>query len=375
MNDNSYNNLSEYNLPDNWSEETATSFDQLTDAVKSINTTMRVSAMKAINRIMTVRNYIIGYYIVEYEQKGSDRANYGEGLLKRLEQSVNEKGLNETLFKIARNFYLNYPQVREYLLNPKSATPSHFLGKNPTNSTEFITPAQEILTKLSFSHIREILTVDDKLGRFFYELECIKCCWSVKELRRQIKTNLFFRSGMSLKPELLIQGTEHNAEVQLSIKEPYTFEFLGLKFDALSESDLEKALLANLKDFILELGKGFCFEACQKRMIIDDEYYFCDLVFYNRILHCNVIIELKDDEFKHSDLSQLNAYVSYFRENEMHPGDNPPVGILLCTHKGKKMVEYALAGLDNKLFVSTYMLTLPDAETLEKFIIDELKKA
>ncbi len=217
--------------------------------------------------------------------------------------------------------------------------------------------------------------MDDKLGRFFYELECIKCCWSVKELRRQIKTNLFFRSGMSLKPELLIQGTEHNAEVQLSIKEPYTFEFLGLKFDALSESDLEKALLANLKDFILELGKGFCFEACQKRMIIDDEYYFCDLVFYNRILHCNVIIELKDDEFKHSDLSQLNAYVSYFRENEMHPGDNPPVGILLCTHKGKKMVEYALAGLDNKLFVSTYMLILPDAETLEKFIIDELKKA
>lgn len=375
MNDNSLNILAEYNLPDNWSDESTASFDQLSDAVRSINRTMRTSAIKAINRIMTVRNYIIGYYIVEYEQKGCDRANYGEGLLKRLEHSVNEKGLNETLFKIARNFYLNYPQVREYLLNTKSATPSHFFGKNPTNSTEFITPAQEILTKLSFSHIREILTVDDKLARFFYELECIKCCWSVKELRRQIKTNLFFRSGMSQKPELLIQGTEHNAEVQLSIKEPYTFEFLGIKFDALSESDLEKALLANLKDFILELGKGFCFEACQKRMVIDDEYYFCDLVFYNRILHCNVIIELKDDEFKHSDLSQLNAYVSYFRENEMHPGDNPPVGILLCTHKGKKMVEYALAGLDNKLFVSTYMLTLPDAETLEKFIIDELKKA
>lgn len=375
MNDNSYNSLSEYNLPDNWSEETATSFDQLTDAVKSINTTMRVSAMKAINRIMTVRNYIIGYYIVEYEQKGSDRANYGEGLLKRLEQSVNEKGLNETLFKNCRKFYLDYPQVREYLLLQKSPTPSDFSAQNPTNSIIYITPAQKLLSNLSFSHIVEILTVDDKLGRFFYELECIKCCWSVKELRRQIKTNLFFRSGMSLKPELLIQGTEHNAEVQLSIKEPYTFEFLGLKFDALSESDLEKALLANLKDFILELGKGFCFEASQKRMIIDDEYYFCDLVFYNRILHCNVIIELKDDEFKHSDLSQLNAYVSYFRENEMHPGDNPPVGILLCTHKGKKMVEYALAGLDNKLFVSTYMLTLPDAETLEKFIIDELKKA
>lgn len=129
-----------------------------------------------------------------------------------------------------------------------------------------------------------------------------------------------------------------------------------------------------LQDFILELGKGFCFEARQKRMIIDDEYYYADLIFYNRILHCNVIIELKNDEFKHSDLSQLNAYVSYFRDNEMNEGDNLPVGILLCTRKGKKMVEYALAGMDNNLFVSTYMLTLPDVKQLEEFIFRELQK-
>lgn len=142
----------------------------------------------------------------------------------------------------------------------------------------------------------------------------------------------------------------------------------------MSENDLEDALISHLQDFILELGKGFCFEARQKRMIIDDEYYYADLVFYNRILHCSVIIELKNDEFKHSDLSQLNAYVSYFRDNEMNQGDNPPVGILLCTRKGKKMVEYALAGMDNNLFVSTYMLTLPDTKQLENFIIKELKK-
>jgi len=126
-----------------------------------------------------------------------------------------------------------------------------------------------------------------------------------------------------------------------------------------------------LQKFLLELGYGFCFEARQKRIIIDDEYYFADLVFYHRILHCHVIIELKNDEFRHEHLGQLNAYVSYYRENEMNSGDNLPIGILLCTHKGKKMVEYDLAGMDNKLFVSHYMLQLPDKKELERFILKE----
>jgi predicted nuclease of restriction endonuclease-like (RecB) superfamily len=238
-------------------------------------------------------------------------------------------------------------------------------------SDKFITPAERLLSNLSFSHICEILNLDEPLERYFYETECIKCCWSVQELRRQISTNLYFRSGVSKKPEVLLAQTEKNALPALSIKDPFTFEFLGLKPEAFTESDLENALISHLQDFLLELGKGFCFEARQKRMIIDDEYYYADLVFYNRILHCNVIIELKDDEFKHADLSQLNAYVSYYKENEMHDGDNPPVGILLCTRKGKKMVEYALAGLDNKLFVSTYMLSLPDTKILENFLLRE----
>ena len=157
-----------------------------------------------------------------------------------------------------------------------------------------------------------------------------------------------------------------------TIKDPFSFEFLDLRPEAFTETDLENALISHLQDFLLEMGKGFCFEARQKRMVIDDEYYFADLVFYNRILHCNVIVELKDDEFKHADLSQLNAYVSYYRENEMNEGDNPPIGILLCTRKGEKMVEYALAGMDNNLFVSTYMLALPDKETLREFILSEL---
>lgn len=159
----------------------------------------------------------------------------------------------------------------------------------------------------------------------------------------------------------------------MQIRQPFTFEFLGLKAqEIIDEQDLENALISHLQEFILELGKGFCFEARQKRIIIDDEYYYPDLVFYNRILHCGVIIELKNEEFSHENLGQLNAYVSYYKENEMQPGDNPPVGILLCTRKGKKMVEYALAGMDNQLFVSTYMLQLPDRKTLEDFLLKQL---
>ena len=244
---------------------------------------------------------------------------------------------------------------------------------SPTLSDKFNTSVDKLISNLTFSHIVEIMTVDDSLARFFYETECIKCCWSVRELRRQIATNLYFRAGVSKKPELLLQRTEINTTPALTIKDPFSFEFLDLRPEIFTETDLENALITHLQDFLLEMGKGFCFEARQKRMIIDDEYYFADLVFYNRILHCNVIIELKDDEFKHADLSQLNAYVSYYRQNEMNEGDNPPIGILLCTRKGEKMVEYALAGMDNNLFVSTYMLTLPDKETLQKFILSELK--
>ena len=170
-----------------------------------------------------------------------------------------------------------------------------------------------------------------------------------------------------------MQTTPHHISPALSIKDPFTFEFLNLRPEKFTENDLENALIDHLQEFLLEMGKGFCFEARQKRMIIDDEYYFADLVFYNRILHCNVIVELKDDEFKHSDLSQLNAYVSYFKENEMNDGDNPPVGILLCTRKGEKMVEYALAGMDNHLFVSTYMLSLPNKAVLQDFLLREIE--
>ena len=374
-----------YNLPDNWQAETSFSFDHLSELVLQLHDSAYSATVKAINRFATIRNYVIGFYIVEYEQHGNDRAKYGDRLLKRLAESVNKRGINETILKNCRRFYLAYPQIKVYLTAISPTASKKSLGKSPTASDKssqisttlsdnFITPAAELVSKLSFSHIVEILTIDDPLARFFYETECIRCCWSVKELRRQISTNLYFRAGVSQKPELLLERTEINTSPAITIKDPFSFEFLGLRPEAFTENDLENALIGHLQEFLLEMGKGFCFEARQKRIIIDDEYYFADLVFYNRILHCNVIIELKDDEFRHADLSQLNAYVSYFRENEMNIGDNPPVGILLCTRKGDKMVEYALAGMDNDLFVSTYMLSLPDKKTLQEFLLKEIEK-
>lgn len=379
---------------EDWSQNIH-SFDDLTKIIQDTHDAAQTSAVKAINRMQTMRNWLIGYYIIEFEQHGKDRAEYGARLLKKLEARVNRKGLTETLFKNSRKFYRLYPQmvenitgvispaVSDKLLEPKDTTAlcntqiaeNECTEKSPTVSDEFRTTGQIIISRLSFSHIAEIMTVDDPLARYFYEQECIKCTWSVRELRRQISTNLYVRAGISTNPEKMLslpsmQGHDNN---ELQIRQPFTFEFLGLKAqDIINEHDLEDALISHLQDFILELGKGFCFESRQKRIIIDDEYYYPDLVFYNRILHCGVIIELKDEEFSHENLGQLNAYVSHYKENEMQPGDNPPVGILLCTRKGKKMVEYALAGMDNQLFVSTYMLQLPDKKSLEEFLLKQL---
>lgn len=372
------------------------SFNDLTSIIQTTHDAAFSSTMKAINRMQTMRNWLIGYYIVEFEQHGKDRAEYGTQLLKKLEEKVNRKGVTRNTFQSARNFYRMYPQIIENFQINKSAslscnsyidktnetlntesTDNQSNGICPTVSCKFQTSGKTIISKLSYSHINEIMKVSDPLARYFYEQECIKCTWSVRELRRQITTNLYVRAGISANPEKLLSlpSVQGHDTAELQIRQPFTFEFLGLKAqDVVDEHDLEDALISHLQEFILELGKGFCFEARQKRIIIDDEYYYPDLVFYNRILHCGVIIELKNEEFSYENFGQLNAYVSHYRENEMRPGDNPPIGILLCTRKGKKMVEYALAGMDNNLFVSTYMLQLPDKKTLEEFLLRQLRE-
>jgi len=240
------------------------------------------------------------------------------------------------------------------------------------NSEEILVEPQRLLSELSYTHLVQLFPIKDRLKRAFYEIECINGCWSVRELQRQIETLYYERCGMSITPEKLIERTQNNSEttnIQDIIKSPFTFEFLGLKAkDVVEESDIETALISQIQDFLLELGYGFCFEARQKRILIDGEYYFCDLVFYHRVLKCHILIDLKNSKFKHENISQLNTYVSYYKENMRRTGDNEPVGILLCTDKSDELVRYATAGMDNKLFVSQYLIELPKNEEWEQFI-------
>ena len=376
---------------EDWSK-TLHSFNDLASIIQSTHDAAQSSAVRAINRMQTMRNWLIGYYIVEFEQHGKDRAEYGTQLLKKLEERVNRKGLNVTLFQTSRNFYGLYPQMGGLFvpneiystLSNKLGTDSSFISELADNKTNAIcatashklqTSPEMIVSRLSFSHLREIMSVDDPLARYFYEQECIKCTWSVRELRRQISTNLYFRAGISANPEkmLSLPSVQGHDSAALQIRQPFTFEFLGLKAqETVDEHNLEDALISHLQEFILELGKGFCFEARQKRILIDEDYFFADLVFYHRILKCHVIVDLKIDKFHHEYASQLNMYLNYFKAEVMQPDDNPPIGILLCTEKGDTLVRYATAGLDPNIFVQKYKIQLPSEEEFKRFLSKEI---
>jgi predicted nuclease of restriction endonuclease-like (RecB) superfamily len=228
------------------------------------------------------------------------------------------------------------------------------------------------LKSLSFTHFVELLDIDDPIRRAFYETEAIRGNWTSRELSRQIGALLFERTALSRNKRRVVDQVQEVAETatpENTIRDPYVFEFLRLKArDVLHEGDLEQALLDRLQEFLLELGRGFCFEARQKRIVIGDENYFIDLVFYHRLLRCHVLIELKREKFKHEHLGQLNTYLNWYRRHEMPEGDNPPIGLLLCSSKDQALVEYALPGLDAQLFVSRYQLELPKKDELERFL-------
>ena len=399
-------------------------FEKLIQNLQLTHDTLLTSASKAVNTAMTVRNWLYGYYIVEYEQNGEDRAKYGARLLKELAENIPVKGISETNLRIFRQFYLTYPAISHTLSDLLKqvpiiqAVPEQFAvseadtihrtlsdilpeitgipirqtvsdkfqvidiesiqqrcKKNNTDKKLGIHPSR-LLQTLSFSHFVELLKIDDPLKRAFYEIECVQGTWSVRELQRQIESLYFERSGLSKDKKKLSEMVRMQA-VRLTprdvINNPFTIEFLGLNQRALvTESDLEQALLDHLQEFLLELGYGFCFEARQKRILIDGEYYFIDLVFYHRILKCHILVDLTIEKFKHSHAGKINAYLNYFREEVMQEGDNPPVGILLCTDKGETMAKYATSGLEHSVFVQKYQLVLPSKEELEQYIQKEL---
>lgn len=296
-------------------------FKALIKGIRSVQDTMQGKVAHAINTALTVRNWLIGCYIVEFEQNGEDRAAYGEMLLKKLEENLKTKGLDERRLREFRRFYIVYPQLSNeimafiptdtqirHLLSAKSQNqirhlPSAELQDEDNQIDKWIVPAEKILYRLSYTHLRKIIPIENPVKRVFYEMETIKGCWSVAELERQINSLYFERSGLSQNKEALSAMANQKA-VKLRPKDiintPVSLEFLGLNQRALvTETDLEQAILDNLQNFLLEMGRGFCFEARQKRILIDDEYFFADLVFYHRILKCHIVVELKIDKFRH----------------------------------------------------------------------------
>lgn len=371
-------------------------FASLVATISEAHRSLAAQAARAVNVGLTLRNWLVGAYIREYEQRGADRAQYGESLLERLSQALAETGAvsyHPRELRRCRAFYLAYPEIRG-TLSPESsmllnsvalvvpAGDSAMDSMQPIGGTlppELSIPPQRLVQSLSFSHFAELLAVDELLKRRFYEIECLRGNWSVRELKRQIASLYYERSGLSVDKNTLAAHVRMQAEQSapfLNVRDPYVFEFLGLKpREVMYESELEDAILDNLQQFLLEMGHGFCFEARQKRILIGDEHYFIDLVFYHRILKCHVLVELKLAEFSHENIGQLNTYVNWYKKHMMQENDNPPIGILLCTRKKHSLAEFALAGMDNRLFVSKYQLALPKREEIERFLAEKLHEA
>jgi predicted nuclease of restriction endonuclease-like (RecB) superfamily len=384
------------------------SFEELVNSIYQTHCFLQENAVRAINYNLTVRNWLIGYYIVEYEQDGQDRAKYGDNLIGELAGILKTKGLKGfsiSAMKNHRTFYLYYPQISQSVIGlfenvgfqdntlqqipflPKSQTLSGFLEASAEKNIWLTASAklednmnlqsELLLSRLSYTHFIELIRVEDDLQRLFYEVEAIKNNWSVRELKRAIGTSLAFRTAMSTNKEAIIAKIKNlkpatNAEV---IRNPIVMEFMDFdEKSEYSETDLEQQILNHLQEFLIELGTGFCFEARQKRITFNNKHYRIDLVFYHKILKCNVLIELKINEFDYADAGQMNMYLNYYKDNEMSDGDNPPVGIILCPEKDDMLVKYSTAGMDDQLFVSKYLVKLPEKKLFENFLKRELNR-
>jgi len=339
---------------------------------------------------------VIGFYIVEYEQNGADRAEYGAKVLAEIAARARHiKGMSERNLYLFKSFYLTYSHIQQsqtaesylseiqYFEIQKSLSVESDLPKSSQGAilqsltAKSKTDADKLINQLSFTHIIELLKADTELKRSFYEVEAIKNAWSVRELQRAMNSMLFERTGLSANKQAVLEKQTNQGRLlpEDIFRNPYILEFLGLKEEAeYSESDLEQAIIHHLQIFLLEMGRGFCFEARQKRITFDNTHYRIDLVFYHRILKCHVLIDLKLGEFTHADSGQMNVYLNYYKENEAHEGDNPPIGIILCASKNENLVKYATANLPHQLFVSKYMVNLPSETELEKIIKEEQEK-
>ncbi len=318
-------------------------YTTLIDQIGSLLESSRNKVAVAVNDIMVQTYWTIGQYIVEYEQKGELRAEYGKSLLSQLSKDLKErygKGFNRSGLQYMRKLYVAFPICTT------------------------------LSCKLTWSHYVEVLKCDDILETQFYVAQCEKDKWSVRELQRQMKSMLFHRLALSKDKKEILHLAKEGMTIQKAediIKDPYVLEFAGIPESTnFLESDLERGLINNLQHFLLELGKGFAFIGRQYRISIGGKHFYVDLVFYHRILKCFVLIDLKRGEIEHNDIGQMNLYLNYFKQEEMTEGDNEPIGIVLGAAKDNVLIEYATAGITNQLFVSKYQLYLPKREELQK---------
>lgn len=344
-------------------------------------------AASAVNQALVLRNWVIGAHIVEFEQNGEDRAEYGGGLLRRLSFDLSAcgiKGVSPDMLERMRLFSRHYPQLAGSISAPPvristalAADSAGLISAPPVrkSATDALTPlSPELVLRFTWTHLADLVRIDDPWERAFYEIECLNGNWSKRQLQRQIGSLLYERTALSTDKAAVIerarrQSAETPSRMADLIRDPYVLEFVGLaERSRYTENELESALLDHLQKFLLELGAGFCFEARQKRITVGNEHDYIDLVFYHRRLRCHLLIDLKVRAFKHGDAGQMNFYLNYWKKNEVEAGDNPPVGLLLCSGKDATKVEYATAGVDQQLFVSRYLVALPSAEQLRSFI-------
>ena len=302
----------------------------------------RRQAFRAVDNILVQTYWQIGRRIVEHEQAGEEKAEYGSRLLADLSKDLKQqygKGFSRSNLQYMRLLYLKYPKC------------------------------QTLSGKLNWSHYAELLSVSDDLARSFYEKQCVNESWSVRELKRQRNSALFERIALSKDKKGVLKLSQQGQLVEIAedvIKDPYVFEFLKMpEHQRYSEKDLEKRLIDNLGSFLLELGKGFAFVGSQYRITIDNTHYYADLVFYHRILKCFVLIDLKLGKVNHQDIGQMNLYLNYFKEEESSSDDNDPIGIVIGADKDEILVNYATGSISNQLFVSRYQLYIPDKKMLE----------
>lgn len=314
----------------------------------------------SINQTIKSTYWNVGHHIVEFEQQGNARAKYGDNLLSRLAKILRARvgrGYSRPNLNNMRKFYLLYPICQ-------------------TSDKSEIAICQTS-DKLTWSHICELITIDDSLEREFYQNECIAEGWTVDVLHRQKESGLFMRLALSRDKKGVIELAHKGQQIQTAedvVKDTYTLEFLGIDDKKrYKERDLEQKLIDNMQQFLLELGKGFTFVGRQYALTIDNVHYHVDLVFYHRILKCFVLIDIKRGAVKHKDIGQMNMYMGYFAKEENVEGDNPPIGIVMSHYKDELMVEYATYGMDSHLFVSKYELFLPNKEDLRKLVMKTLK--